>query len=118
MQRESALRKPILLVQTRPVSAEREDEFNDYYVTRHLADVLTIPGYGSATHYVRHSTRPPAGLHRPPNEFYVTIYELDTDDVDAAAQSLKDAHGRIFGSDAVDRERLLADYYVPLGHEG
>ena len=37
-----------MVVQTGPVSAEREDEYNDWYSGTHIPEVLAIPGFVAA----------------------------------------------------------------------
>jgi hypothetical protein len=106
--------KAILVVHTRPVSADREDEYNAWYNDQHLDDVVAVPGYGTARRYVLSDARPVDGVE--PSEFrYLAIYELDTDDVEAAAQSMKDAVAAgMHLSEALDGENMAVDFYVPI----
>lgn len=105
--------KAMMVVQTRPVSADREDEYNDWYTNQHLDDVVAVPGFGTARRFVLSETRPVDGL--PPSEFkYLAIYELDTDDVEGAAQAMKDALADMYLSDALDGGAMAADFFVPI----
>lgn len=103
--------KAILVVESNPVSPEREDEFNDWYTNTHLDDVVAVPGFGSATRYVISDveTNSDSKVHR-----YLAIYELETEDVAAAAAALAEAvAGGMPVSDSLNRDRLV-HYYVPI----
>jgi hypothetical protein len=73
----------IMLVFTNPVEGQ-DDAFNEWYDTRHLVDVLNVPGVVAAQRYdLAPMTLPqgddlPAQLP-PPAHRYLTIYELDRD---------------------------------------
>ena len=53
----------------------REKEFNDWYDNIHLPDVLETPGFLAARRYVHKEFRDGRGK-------YLTIYEIETDDID------------------------------------
>jgi EthD protein. len=53
----------------------QEDAFNRYYDEQHLPDVLAVPGYVSAERF-----RLVSGTD---TYQYLTIYEIETDDLDA-----------------------------------
>ena len=66
----------VLAVHTNPVEG-REDEYNDWYSNRHLADLLAIPGVVSARRYVlgeRQMTAVPQAFK------YLALYEIETAD--------------------------------------
>ncbi len=44
--------KHILVVMSNPVSPDREAEYNDWYTSRHIPDIVSLPGYAAATRYV------------------------------------------------------------------
>jgi hypothetical protein len=93
--------KAILVVQSGPVSAEREDEYNSWYDHTHLGEVCQVPGFTGARRF-RLSDQ---GLapNEPGTPSYVAIYEMDTDDLHAAMQELviRATDGRIKMSDAM-----------------
>jgi len=53
-----------------------EKEFNDWYNNIHIPDILTCPGYISATRY---DMETPATIMIP--RVYMTTYEIETDDI-------------------------------------
>jgi hypothetical protein len=74
----------ILLAFSNPLEG-REDEFNAWYNERHLDDVLKVPGYISAQRFELSSTQMmPDGPYR-----YLAIYEVGTDDLEAAPAVLQ-----------------------------
>jgi hypothetical protein len=72
--------KAIMVVQTGPVSAEREEEYNDWYSGTHIPEILAIPGFAGARRYKL------AGGDGPPS--YLAIYEIDADDIFAPVKEL------------------------------
>lgn len=67
------MKECVLVVQTNPV-AGREDEYNDWYTNRHLADVLKVPGFKSARRFKLAQDDPGAKWK------YLAIYEFETND--------------------------------------
>ncbi|CAI7975993.1 MULTISPECIES: DUF4286 family protein [Parafrankia] len=79
--------KGILVVQTRPVSAEREDEYNKWYSEEHVPDILKIPGFVGARRY---RVRDTADVTADPGTLeYITIYEIEADDLATPLQDLR-----------------------------
>lgn len=54
----------------------REDEYNEWYNTKHVPDILEIPGVIKATRWASATDRP--GQTRK----YLALYELETDDIE------------------------------------
>jgi hypothetical protein len=80
----------ILVVHTDPVSAERADEFNRWYDTVHIPEVMAnVPGFTGARRY--HAS--PAGPFHPPQAF-LAIYEIDADDPELVLRRLQQAVAR------------------------
>jgi hypothetical protein len=71
-----------LVVLSNPV-AGRDAEYNDWYNTIHLQDVTAVPGYRSAQ---RFKLTHPMGFEHQWQ--YLALYEVETDDPDAAIQNL------------------------------
>jgi hypothetical protein len=71
----------IVVVRSRPVSPEREDEFNAWYGGVHLRELLAVPGFVSARRYRRVS-----GAEAPE---YLAVYEVDADDLAAPMRELR-----------------------------
>lgn len=61
----------------------REDEFNDWYDNEHLSDICALPGFSGATRY---ELEP--GQDNPMGHKYLAIYDMETDDVEAAMQGM------------------------------
>lgn len=102
----------LLLVFTNPVDG-RDDEYNDWYDSQHLADVLRIPGIRSAQRFDLGTTqRMPA----PHPWKYMAIYEVEADKVPDAIEGLKRAAGTsaMPMSDALAAERINW-FFVPRG---
>lgn len=84
-----------------------ETAFNDWYDTRHIPEVLALPGYVAARRY-RCSAHQRSTAIPCPWE-YLAIYELDTDDLSAtfsAMDAVRDRggltpHGGTLGDDHV-----------------
>ncbi len=87
--------KGIFLVQNSPVSPEREAEFNRWYDEVHLPEMCAVEGVVSARRF--------AGA---PGEPYVTVYELEADDLDVvrAAISAGVVNGTIHMSDSIRKD--------------
>ena len=84
--------KGVLLVLTNPVSAEREAEFNDWYTNTHVPEVLEVDGFVAATRY-RVSDQQMMPSAEPPAFRYLSIYEVDHDDLGVAMKNLGEAAG-------------------------
>ncbi|PXY33318.1 DUF4286 family protein [Prauserella endophytica] len=79
--------------------AGRDEEFNEWYDTVHLKEVLEIPGVTSGTRYrVRSAGRGPLPEHR-----YATVYEIDGDPEAVLAEIFaRSRDGRFQLSDSID----------------
>jgi hypothetical protein len=89
----------LLLVFLNPVEG-REDDFNAFYESTHLPQILAVDGVRSAQRLrIRPSDPGEGSPHR-----YLTIYELDGADPDATLQALYDANvsGAIEPFEAMD----------------
>ena len=77
--------KGVLVVETSPVTTEREDEFNDWYNDTHLVEILKLSGFTSARRFRKLAD----GGHR-----YLAIYEVEADDMHSAIAGLGEAAKR------------------------
>lgn len=57
--------KGIMVVQSAPADPSREDEYNEWYSTVHIPEILSVPGFASARRY------------KSADGSYLAIYELD-----------------------------------------
>lgn len=85
-----------MFVESRPVSAEREDEYNEWYDGTHLGEVLALPGFVGARRF-----KPTDG-----DGPYVAIYEVDVEDLSTVMATLGEAaaSGRLQMSDAMQMD--------------
>ena len=64
---------------------DREDEYNEWYNTKHVPDMLEIPGMLRATRWI-------SGDGRNGNQrTYLALYELETDDIEKFDDMVRDA---------------------------
>ncbi|MFN8033340.1 MAG: DUF4286 family protein [Mycobacterium sp.] len=93
----------VQVVFSNPVAGQ-EDEFNDWYDTVHIPELLTVPGMLSATRYALHE----AAIYHVeggvvPEHTHMCVYEMEGD-VDAIMGKIRQAvaDGRIHMSDSLD----------------
>ena len=102
----------VIAVMTNPMPG-REDEFNAWYDTQHIPDVLTIPGVVAAQRF----QLAPAQRMEPPYPYaYFAFYEVETDDLPAVVEDMRQRGGTPLMpiSDALD-ERRLTLFFAPMG---
>jgi hypothetical protein len=89
----------------------REEEFNAWYDQRHLADVLRVPGFVAARRFKL--AQPQSGL---PGR-YLSLYEIETDDPQAALAELTRRAGtaQMVMSEALDSSKVSATLFAALG---
>ena len=99
------------VVHSNPV-AGREDEYNDWYSNRHLADVIAVPGFVSAQ---RFRLMDPQGQDAP-GQAYMAIYTIDTAEPDRTIEELTALveSGEIYLSEAFSVEGMAAHLYEAI----
>jgi hypothetical protein len=71
------MEKWLLVVESNCKDQNRETELNDWYDTVHFPDILGgSPGFKRATQYIIKKPQPGKGK-------FLTVYEIETDDIDA-----------------------------------
>lgn len=100
-----------LLVVAMDPKEGREDEFNEWYDHQHLGDVLAMPEFTGAKRY-RQVLPSPTG-----SGGYISIYEVETDDVEALHATMMAAAGgpSMPLSPAIDPTSMTLSFYAPLG---
>jgi hypothetical protein len=83
--------KAVLLAFTGPKSQAVEDEYNQWYDSVHLRDVLAVEGVRSATRFKLAADQ--MFDDDAPGE-YLAIYEIEADDLAAVGRAMQDAHRR------------------------
>lgn len=86
----------IMVVQSNPATPERDAEYNDWYSSTHLPELLQIPGFVAGRRY-----RVPDGA--PATHRYLAIYDIDADELTAPMKELqaRSARGEVGRSDVV-----------------
>ncbi|TGD71348.1 hypothetical protein E4634_18935 [Mangrovimicrobium sediminis] len=99
------------VVLSRPVEG-REDEYNEWYQTVHLPELTSIPGIQAAQRF-----RMEVALVEGDAWPYMSIYELETDDVNAVlAQLTGMAENQLLTmTDAIDLSDVYAVVYGEFG---
>lgn len=100
-----------MLVLSRPMPG-KDAEYNDWYQNTHLKQVVSIPGYVSAQRL-----KMAVNMRGEDAWPYMAIYEIETDDVEAAYKALEAAagDGSIAVSAAFDYASVYASIYEPFG---
>ena len=87
----SKMAKGIILVESRPSSPEREQEYNTWYDEIHLGELVALDGFVSARRF-----RPVDG-EGP----YVAVYEIEGDNLQAILDNMIANAGQLHMSDAL-----------------
>jgi hypothetical protein len=97
----------LMLVFTNPVDGQ-DDAFNEWYDSRHIADVLNVPGVVAAQRYRLAPIALPDGDDAPaqlppPSHRYLAVYELDRDPDEVMKEFLsRAADGRLPLNETLD----------------
>src|SRR4051794_21728285 len=104
IERKRQMARHLLFVHTSPVEGQ-EIEYNAWYDTVHLPEVLELPDFVAAQRF--EVTRTPGDSPVP--QRYIALYEIETDDLSAAMQRLRQAaaHGMTI-SKALDRSSVMS----------
>jgi hypothetical protein len=98
--------KSLLLVESKPASAELVEEYHRWHDQVHVPEMLTIDGFVSARRW------------QTDGKSFITLYEIDTD-VDTARTNLRAAfaEGRMTKPVAVETEPPAVTRYLSLVSE-
>ncbi|MDT0509742.1 DUF4286 family protein [Novosphingobium sp. MMS21-SN21R] len=99
------------VVHSNPV-AGREDEYNDWYSNRHLADVVAVPGFVSAQRFCLTDS----DAEGAPPQKYMAIYTMDTDAPDETLATLTSLveTGQMHMSEAFSMEGMATHLYEAI----
>lgn len=99
------------VVYSNPVPG-REDEYNDWYSNRHLADVVAVPGFVSAQRFCLTDVVP----DNLPLQKYMAIYTMDTDAPGKTLEHLTSLveTGAMFMSEAFSMEGMITLLYEAI----
>jgi hypothetical protein len=106
-----AVKEYTYVVRSNPVVG-REEEYNRWYTERHLADVVAVPGFVSAQ---RFKIVDP-GADGAPQQSYMALYNLRTDDPIAALDLLRSLveTGTMNMSEAISQTDLVTILYEAI----
>lgn len=103
--------KHIVMALTNPVEG-READYNDWFERIHIPEILTVPGFLSAQRFeVAHDQIIPGPLPYS----YVTVYEVETDDLEASLAQLGKTAQTGTKTDSSDLGRRTIWVYTPKG---
>jgi hypothetical protein len=71
--------KGIMVVESGPSDSSRDADYNEWYRTVHVPEMCAVPGIVSAQRYRRRDAG--GGASDPARHRYLTIYELEADDL-------------------------------------
>jgi hypothetical protein len=103
--------KCVLVVLSNPVEG-REDEFNDWYTNRHVADVIKTPGFLNGQRFKIAHEDPSGTLHYK----YLATYEFEADDPAVPMEALNARAGTpaMMISDAFDLKGASVTSWVAV----
>lgn len=109
--------KALLVAHVHPASEQLEDEFNRWYDDIHIPQVVErIPGVVGGSRY-RYADSQLVPDEAAPERRYLSLYELDTDDLGATAARLGEAlgDGTLDMTDAIDMGERgpVLHFFVP-----
>jgi hypothetical protein len=96
---------------TNPVPG-READFNHWQDNTHVPDGLTIPGFVSAR---RFRVADAQFMDDPQRTRYVTIYEIESDDIAKTVAATQQLQAQFVVTDAMDLNTIRAAIYTQLG---
>jgi hypothetical protein len=90
----------------------REEEYNRWYSDRHLAEVVSVPGFVSAR---RFKVVDPSA-EGAPQQSYMALYNIKSDDPEGLIDSLRELveSGRMEMSEALSQDILVTVLYEAI----
>ena len=105
------MERHILVVATQPVSGA-DQPYNEWYDHVHLPEVLSVKGFEAAQRFAVSGVMVGGPEPRFP---YLTIYEIETDDIANALADLRAALPEMTISDTLDQSAMSVVAFRPLG---
>lgn len=105
----------LFLAFTNPVTG-RENEYNTWYDTHHVRDVVDVPGFICGQRYRLAAAQFPLSQGEPAHR-YLALYEIESDDLAATYQLVLERLGsaQMIGCEAFDMTSLHAPSFEPIG---
>jgi hypothetical protein len=101
---EAEMPRGVLMVFGDASAPEREEEFNRWYDDHHLGDLLGVPGFCAAARYRRIPGRGGRAAGPPFDQRYLSVYELEGEDLTAVQDTLAAEAPLMDISDALSRD--------------
>jgi hypothetical protein len=98
--------------------AGKDAEFNTWYNTNHVPDVLNVPGFVAAQRFRLADTQ--FTRDESSRAFnYLALYEIETDDIAATLKELRARGGTadIVPSDAIDTKKVGTYVFTPVAEK-
>jgi hypothetical protein len=101
------MRRFKMIVFTNPVE-NREEEYNQWYTSRHIHEVLTVPGIVSGQRFRFRNGNDRWG--------YVALYDLETDHPESIIPEIRKrtGDGTFLVSDAISYDGLYSGIFEPI----
>lgn len=109
--RSVTMAKHTLVVFSNPMPG-REDDYNEWQDNVHVPQVLSIPGFVSAQRYCLSGPQFLPSETRPP---YITLYQIETDDLAAVYAEAGKRMASLTFSDALQMETFATHSYTAVG---
>lgn len=99
------------VVHSNPVPG-REEEYNEWYSNRHLADVVSVPGFVSAQRFCLTDST----VEGAPPQKYMAIYTMNTDEPEKTLEQLTALveTGQMHMSEAFSMEGMATHLYQAI----
>jgi hypothetical protein len=104
------MEKWLLVAETNCSTGSRESEFNHWYDTIHVPDILETPGIVRATRYENND--PAEGRGK-----FLALYEIETEDIDRTIAAFSDIVTRKWEQGRMSElvVAVSASFYRPMG---
>jgi hypothetical protein len=115
--RERAMTRMIMAVFSDAVSADREDEYNDWYSNIHVQDVCAIPGVKSFRRFKSSQIKSAFSGEVAGGNRYLVLYEIETDDPQEVENQMRErlTDGRLRPTDTLKLDPApVAIYYEEI----
>jgi hypothetical protein len=92
-----------------------EAAYNAWYNDEHLPEIVTLPGFGAARRMklVVNGLGPAAGFQHN----YLAIYDIETEDVQAAVAALLESAERMFIAESLDMASVVCGVFESCSDE-
>lgn len=105
------MERHLLIVLAKPVTPEQEQQFNEWYSTSHIDEMLHVDGFVAAQRFKVADADPSQECRWP----YLAVYEVEGD-VDQARRAHREAMrraGRSAETDLLHEDRFVC-YFTPI----